>query len=285
MRLSSQTLADVFTYEVVDAGGLPSLATITVTIQGSNDAPIAVVDTDSATAGSNVSSGAPATGDVLSNDTDVDSNANGETRTVTGVVAGTFSSAAANVGSSVNGSYGSITINSDGSYTYNVDNNNSTVINLGTGQTVQDIFTYTMTDAGGLSSTTQLTITINGSNDAPVAVDDNADAIEASGVSNATAGNNPSGNVLTNDTDNDVPDTKTVVGVVAGASATVASGSVGMSVTGSYGTVNVASDGSYTYTVDNNNSTVQALRVNGQTVLDLFTYTIVDTAELIARRH
>jgi hypothetical protein len=39
LRLSSQTLDDIFTYEVVDTGGLTSLATITITIQGANDNP------------------------------------------------------------------------------------------------------------------------------------------------------------------------------------------------------------------------------------------------------
>ncbi len=36
---SSQTLSDLFTYEVVDAGGLTSLATLTITIEGANDSP------------------------------------------------------------------------------------------------------------------------------------------------------------------------------------------------------------------------------------------------------
>ncbi len=65
----------------------------------------------------------------------------------------------------VNGSFGSITIAADGSYTYTVNNNNTTVQALNVGQTLQDTFTYTMRDAGGLESTTQITITIDGAND------------------------------------------------------------------------------------------------------------------------
>ncbi|MFO0923538.1 MAG: VCBS domain-containing protein [Pirellulales bacterium] len=34
-------------------------------------------------------------------------------------------------------------------------------------QTIDDVFTYTVTDAGGLTSTTQITVTIHGQNDTP----------------------------------------------------------------------------------------------------------------------
>ncbi len=94
------------------------------------------------------------------------------------------------------------------------------------GQTITDVFTYTMTDAAGATSTTQITVTIQGANDAPTAVADTATAVEAGGTSNGTAGTNPTGNVLTNDTDPDSAgngETKTVSGVAAG---TVASAAV-----------------------------------------------------------
>ena len=51
---------------------------------------------------------------------------------------------------------------------------------------------------------------------APVAVNDTATALEASGVDNATAGTNPTGNLLTNDTDANTGDTKTVTGLRSG---------------------------------------------------------------------
>jgi VCBS repeat-containing protein len=92
---------------------------------------------------------------------------------------------------------------------------------------------------------------------------DTATAVEAGGNANGTAGTNPTGNVLTNDTDVDAGDTKTVSGVVAGTSAS-ASGSVGTGVTGSFGSINIAADGAYTYTVDNTNATVQAFETTGQ---------------------
>ncbi len=66
------------------------------------------------------------------------------------------------------GAYGSITIGSTGAYTYTVDNTNANVQALrSSAQTLNDVFTYTMRDAGGLTSTTQITVTIQGANDAP----------------------------------------------------------------------------------------------------------------------
>ncbi len=85
------------------------------------------------------------------------------------MAAGTVGSASTNVGSNVAGTYGSINIASNGAYTYTVDNNNAIIQALRTsGQTVTDVFTYTMRDTAGLTSTTQITVTIQGANDAPL---------------------------------------------------------------------------------------------------------------------
>ncbi len=126
---------------------------------------------------SNGTSGTNPSGNVLTNDTDVDA---GDTKTVSGVVAGTSASAVGSVGTAVTGSYGSITINSDGTYSYTVDNNNATVQALrSTTETITDVFSYTVTDTAGATSTTQITVTIQGANDAPVAVSDANTAVEA----------------------------------------------------------------------------------------------------------
>ncbi len=280
LRTSSDTLTDVFTYTMTDAGGLTSTAQITVTIQGANDAPVALDDTGTAVEAGGIANGTPgsnATGNVLSNDTDVDSS---DTQAVHGVAAGVQSSAVGSVATNVTGAYGSINMAADGSYTYTIDESNATVQALRTsGQTITDVFTYAVIDAGGLTHTAQVTITIQGANDAPVPIADTAIAVEAGGNNNATSGSNPTGNLLTNDTDVDSGDTKTVTGIAAGVQAS-ATGSVASSVTGSYGAIVVAADGSYTYTVDNNNSAVQALRTTGQTLTDVFTYTVTDAAGL-----
>ncbi len=77
---------------------------------GVNDSAVAI----EAGGYANATGGSQGTGNVLTNDIDVDSISNGETRSVSGVVAGGQSSANGNVGVSVNGNYGSITISSNG---------------------------------------------------------------------------------------------------------------------------------------------------------------------------
>ncbi len=210
--------------------------------------PVAIVDTVSASeAGGygNSTAGTNASGNVLANDTDVDA---GDTKTVTGVAAGTVASTSGSVAASVTGSYGTINLAADGSYTYTIDNTNAAVQALRiSGQTLTEVFSYTVSDAAGLTSTTQLSITITGANDAPTAVADTTIAVEAGGTGNATAGTNPSGNVLTNDTDPDSAlngETKMVAGVAAGTVGS-ASGSVATPVAGNYGSITIASNGSY----------------------------------------
>ncbi len=116
-----------------------------------------------------------------------------------------------------------------------------------------------------LSTATQvMTITLTDVNETPVSVIDAARR-ESGGTANGTAGTDPSGNVLTNDADVDAADTKTVIGVIAGSSAS-ASGSVGANVAGSNGTINIAADGTFTYSVNNSNAAVEALRTTSDTL-------------------
>ena len=135
------------------------------------------------------------------------------------------------------------------------------------------------TDAGGLTFDKSMTVNVTNVNEAPTATSDNANAIEAGGTANGTVGSNPTGNVLTNDSDVDAGDTRTVTGVSAGVQAS-ATGSVAAPVNGAYGSITIASDGTYTYTVDNNNASVQALRGPGDTLTEVFTYTITDAGGL-----
>src|SRR6185369_3614349 len=74
--------------------------------------------------------------------------------------------------------------------TYTLDNANADTQALAQGDTATDVFQYTTTDEHGATSTSTLTITIAGTNDAPVAND--------FAVSNAT----PSGDGWILDTDN-----------------------------------------------------------------------------------
>ncbi|WP_166041349.1 Ig-like domain-containing protein [Sphingosinicella sp. YJ22] len=163
-----ESAQDVFSYTASD-GTASDTATLTVTVNGVNDAPVANDDSNMTT-----EDGPPVSGNVLTNDTDVD----GEALTV------------ANPGTYV-GTYGTLVLAADGSYTYTPDQ--AAAQGLDTGETAQDVFAYTASDGTATDGAT-LTINLSGLNDPPVANDD----------TDATDENTPvSGNVLANDTDVD----------------------------------------------------------------------------------
>ena len=84
------------------------------------------------------------------------------------VTAVLFGATPGSVGGATPGTYGTLTLNADGSYSYALNNAHGAVQGLDTGETLTEIFNYTITDGDGDTSTTTLTITINGNNDAPV---------------------------------------------------------------------------------------------------------------------
>ena len=129
-----------------------------------------------------------------------------------------------------------------------------------------------MTDANGGSSTAALTIAITGANDAPVtAADGNGgDAVIESGV--VVGDPSAAGNVLTNDTDPDSGDTKTVTAVNGLAL------NVGQPLVGTYGTLTIPADGSWSYALNNADLDTDAL-VQDQVVTDAFSYTMADAID------
>lgn len=277
------TLTDVFNYSMSD-GNVADTARLTITIHGANDGPVAVNDTGSATERSGVSNGtagSSATGNVMGNDTDVDSRAS---LTVSAVRTGGTEGSGVDgmLGAALAGTYGTLTLAANGSYRYLVDEDNLKVQALnstGPKTALNDVFNYTLSD-GSLTDTAVLIITIHGADDAPVAVNDAGSAIEMSGVANSKAGKGAAGNVLTNDFDIDNPDAQfTVTAVHAGnAEGRGLAGVLGMALTGAHGMLTLNPDGSYSYVVDEDDARVQALNSTGPktTLTDVFNYTMSD---------
>ncbi len=175
-------------------------------------------------------------------------------------------------------------INGSFSWTYTLANANATLQSLAEGQSITQVYTVSIKDnsgAGNDTVTQDVTVTINGVNDTPDAVADThgATLVEGDESSNGNtsidANQNVNGNVLTNDTDVDAIDTRSVVGVAAGNVAGPLSSGVGATITGTYGSVVIAADGLYTYTLDNSDADTQALST-GESVTEVFTYTISD---------
>ncbi len=273
-----------FTFQVRDNGGTasggisldPTPNTITFNVTPVNDAPVAISDTATATeagGSNNGTAGINPSGNVLTNDTDVDA---GDTKTVTSV----FNAAANSTGTpaagstsgsspaTVNGQYGSLAIGADGSYIYTVDNSNATVQALRlSSNTLTETFTYTVRDAVGAASTSTLTVTVQGANDVPTAVND---FNIVTGTAAALPSKVISGNILTNDTDVDGNgETKAIQGTRASANGsssstitTITLNSVAGITTNDY----VLIDSSTTNLKDASNNNIQVLSISGTTV-------------------
>ena len=166
---------DSFTFSVNDGtADSSSTYTMTVDVTAVNDAPTVVDDTDSVTEGGTVIETTNGEDTVISDDSDVD----GDSLTVSGTVTQTSatdtsgssisigSPNSASVGSAVTGYYGQLTLDSDGTYSYTA--NQSTADALDDGESATDVFTFTVSDGTTTTSST-ITFTINGENDAPTA--------------------------------------------------------------------------------------------------------------------
>ena len=246
---SAIQLTDTFTYIVSDQFGDQDTATATVTVTGVNDAPIASDDLR----GIAENDPGAITGSLVSNDSDVDT---GATLTITEIDTET------NDATDIVGNYGTLDWNADGSFSYTLDNLNPDVDGLTAGETLQDVFTYTVQDDQGASATANFIVTISGQNDAPVAIADSqtADLATASSFT---------GFALDNDSDVDNGDEIEVVSVQGN------SAQVGQTIALPSGAnVQVRANGRYEY---DPNGAFDYLAA-GQTFDDQITYTIRDSA-------
>jgi VCBS repeat-containing protein len=181
--------------------------TLSVTVSAVNEDPVALDDTG--TTDEDTVLAVVAVSGVLSNDSDPDT---GDSLTVTA-----FDVLSANGAS--------VSVNADGSYTY--DPQVSATLNaLAVGSTLDDSFTYTISDGNDGSDTATVTITVTAVNDAPVAVGDSATATEDTPFVSVT-------DLDANDTDADGDALSVVEGTFA---------------TNEGGSITIAADGSYTYT-------------------------------------
>ena len=293
---AGDTVTDVFTYTVADENGETTTATITITVNGVNDTPVAqndhgvIVEDGTLTVANGANANVTGTynvtgehsGDVIdtshSSHTDSDADASASL-SITQIKKNGGSNSSVSSGSSYNssgtsvtGTYGTLTIGADGSYTYVADQDAADALNVNS--LADDVFVYTLSD-GTATTTATLTITVLGANDDPVAVND-TDTVSAGATVTKTGSQD---DVLTDDSDPDNSATLTVTAIQpsGGSSSDVTSSSTyssnGTSVVGTYGTLIIGADGSYTYSADQ--SAADALDA-GETADDVFTYTVTD---------
>jgi VCBS repeat-containing protein len=226
----SETTSDSFSYKANDGSLDSNVATVTISITGVNDAPVANDDGPY-----NVAEGGtfvlPPPG-VLANDTDVDG------PTMTAVL----------VSGPANALLFALNANGSFSYTHNGS------------ETTSDSFTYRVSDGIALSNIATVTITITPVNDTPTA---NPDSFTAVGNTELRVGTGPaahpaavvSGSVLANDVDADGP----LPLVVTAFDATSANGgSVTMLPNGTFNflpAVGFTGSDSFNYTISDGTST------------------------------
>ena len=109
---------------------------------------------------------------------------------------------------------------------------------------------------------------------APTAVADTGDATEKGGTSQRQRRLAATGNVLTNDTDPDAGDTKTR----QRGQLRRDRGTLGTALAGAHGSLVLNASGAFTYTVNETDSAVQALRLSTNTLTEVFNYTMRDAA-------
>jgi VCBS repeat-containing protein len=194
-----------------------------------------------------------AQGNLLANDTDPDHGA-----TLTVDTTGTYW-----------GKYGSVHIDSDGDWTYTLNNADHDTNSLAQGETATDTFLYVVKDEYGAFDVSTLTITIHGTNDAPVisaSCGNDKGTVQEDGyigqighghhaewVNNQVA----SGDLDANDPDHGATQTWSILGPA----------------TSAYGTIVINEHGNWTYVL--NNDAVQFLAAD-EHLHDTFTVKVTD---------
>ena len=221
----------VLTYTVSD-GTATATSTLTVYVQPQDTPPVAVADANT------IAEDGVATGNVLSNDTDAES----DPLSVTQFTVGGVSYPAGTTATIPN--VGTLVVNADGTYTFTpLANYNGTV----------PAISYLATDSAGYTATGQFSITVTAVNDTPVAVNDQATTPEDTPLS---------GNVKTNDSDVD-GNTLTLTQFTVGGQSYSAGQTANIA---NVGSLQLNADGSYTFT--------PAANYNG--AFSAVTYTISD---------
>ncbi|NSY40902.1 Ig-like domain-containing protein [Leisingera sp. ANG59] len=242
-------------YTATDGNGGSTNEAVSVTVTGTNDAPVALADSNAGDPveeqGYMVPGDDTATGNVLANDSDPDSS---DVLRVTSAAPSGGGPSAPPSGSSswtILGTYGTLTMHTDGTWSYLLDDAAPATGALAVGEMAEEVFTYSISDGNGGSSSADLTISITGADDyvPPQAQDDGFTADEDTTVNLDLLANDNSGS-------GGAAALSMINGVAAG---------VGDSFATSHGMVTVLADGTVDYTANDDYSGP-----------DSFTYEITD---------
>src|SRR6185436_13193326 len=223
---ANDVFSDTFTVTVTDDQGATDTQLVTVTVKGTNDAPVISSAAQSGTVQEDVT--ATASGQVVATDVDHDAQL-------------TYSA------NSLSGTYGSLSLDSaTAEWTYTLADDQT----LSANDVFSDTFTVTVTDDQGATDTQLVTVTVKGTNDAPV-----ISSAAQSGTVQEDVTATASGQVVATDVDHDAQLTYSA-----------------NSLSGTYGSLSLDSaTGEWTYTLADD----QTLSAN-DVFSDTFTVTVTD---------
>lgn len=158
------TGTDTATLTVADPRNAGTTVTLSAALSAANNAPTNLT----AASGSDLdvqedggSAGLVASGKLVATDSDISLGNQS-------VDQNGLSYAIENSGSMAQGTYGTLILDADGTYSYHLNNSLASVQSLGATGKVYDVFTVVVSDGHGGSTTAQLSVAVNGVNDAPV---------------------------------------------------------------------------------------------------------------------
>ncbi|WP_339527750.1 VCBS domain-containing protein, partial [Pseudomonas sp. EL_65y_Pfl2_R96] len=237
---------EVFSVQVSDGLGGVDTQLVTVTVSGSNDAPVLSFATGNEAGAVQEDTTLSVSGQFSSTDIDHDATASWS------------------INGSPTGTYGSIAVDSTGQWTYTLANGSdgiaSVVQSLKAGESHDEVFSVQVSDGLGGVKTQLVTVTVSGSNDAPVL--SFATGNEAGAVQEDTT-LSVSGQFSSTDIDHDATATWSIAGTN----------------TGAFGSIAVDSSGQWTYTLANGSdgiaSAVQSLKA-GESHDEVFSVQVSD---------
>jgi len=294
--LTGQTLTETYSYTITDADGDTSTTTLIITINGTTDgAPTVVpVDGNGAATGEatvfeqglvtipDTSETTTGTLTVTAPDGMASVTIGGTTFTVAQLAAFSVGSPSAGIntgegtlkvtGFTIGTGAASAPTAGTLSYTYTL---NATQAHTGGAAVTESVDTIALvvTDATTAANTSTGTLTVRIVDDTPTANNDTNSITENVATTTGNVFSAGSGGDVADRLGADVSATP-ITGVAAGTQAST-SGNVGSAVAGSYGSLTLNATGGYTYTLDNSNAAVNALRT-GQTLTETYSYTITD---------
>ncbi len=226
--------------DATDPAKISSPQTVTVNIEGQNDAPVITGYQNLSLSELSGSS----TGTVSA--TDVDSN---EQERLRYTVTDEDGKALTVIDGQVQLRYGTVTIDANGKYTYTLGGGRETLDHLPSGSVAEDDFYVTVTDPQGATDIQKIDVTINGVNHAPTVIagtaleiTEDACLVVASGEGNTSITDDKDGASLFFSTDKTGTNRVQELADPEG-----------------YGTLRLNSDGSYAFTLNNESGKVQAL--------------------------